>query len=90
MTEFTSHLAPLILEYITYQKASGRWNDTSYGPNLLLFDRYHEAHDPEATCLSQELIDTWCVANEIPKLTIRVDPASMWWLVSSDTAGHVA
>ena len=60
MTKFTSPLAPLIREYMTYQKASGRWNDTSYEPNLLLFDRYCEAHDPDATCLSQDLIDTWC------------------------------
>ena len=60
MAKFTSFLAPLIRDYMTYQKASGRWNDTSYEPNLLLFDRYYEAHHPEATCLSQDLIDTWC------------------------------
>ena len=60
MPKFTSFLAPLVLEYMTYQKASGRWNDASYEPNLLLFDRYCQTHHPEATRLSQAMIDTWC------------------------------
>ena len=51
MTKFTSPLAPLIREYMTYQKASGRWNDTSYELNLLLFDRSYEAHHPFRDCL---------------------------------------
>lgn len=60
MPKFTSCLAPLIAGYITYQKASGRWNDASYEPNLLLFDRYCQQHDPEATALSQALVTAWC------------------------------
>ena len=60
MAKFTSFLAPLIRDYMIYQKASGRWNDTSYEPNLLLFDRYCQARHPEATCLSQDPIDAWC------------------------------
>lgn len=64
MAEFTSFLAPLIRDYMTYQKASGRWNDTSYEQNLRLFDRYYEAHHPEATCISQDPIDKWCRQRE--------------------------
>ena len=60
MNKFTSFLAPLIQGYMTYQKASGRWNDASYEPNLLLFDRYCKKQYPEAARLSQEMIDEWC------------------------------
>lgn len=60
MNKFTSFLAPLIQEYIRYQKASGRWNEASYEPNLLLFDRYCKKQYPEAALLSQEMIDGWC------------------------------
>ncbi|MHB1954669.1 MAG: tyrosine-type recombinase/integrase [Sulfobacillus sp.] len=60
MPKFTSFLAPLVQDYMTYQKASGRWNDASYEPNLLLFDRYCQTHYPEAAGLSQAMIDAWC------------------------------
>ena len=60
MDKFTSSFAPLIRAYIAYQKASGRWNEASYEPNLLLFDRYCKKQYPEATHLSQEIIDGWC------------------------------
>ena len=60
MNKFTSFLASLIQEYITFQEASGRWNRASYEPNLLLFDRYCKRYYPEAALLSQEMIDGWC------------------------------
>ena len=60
MPKFTSFLAPLVQDYRTYQQASGRWNDASYEPNLLLFDRYCKQHYPGAAGLSQEMVDTWC------------------------------
>ena len=60
MNKFTSLLAPLIQEYITFQKTSERWNRSSYEPNLLLFDRYCKKQYPEAALLSQEMIDGWC------------------------------
>ncbi len=64
MPKFTSFLAPLIQDYMTYQKASGRWNDASYEPNLLLFDRYCQTHYPDATSLSPAMIDAWCGQRE--------------------------
>ena len=60
MAKFTSFFAPLVRDYITYQKASGRWNEASYEPNLLLFDRYCGAHYPAATSLAQTMVDMWC------------------------------
>jgi len=60
MSKFTSFPAPLIQAYIFYRKTSRHWNDASYEPNLLLFDRYCKAHYQDATCLSQEMVDRWC------------------------------
>jgi integrase len=60
MNKFTSFLAPLMQAYIFYQKASEHWNETSYEPNLVLFDRYCKKHYPEAALLSQEMVNGWC------------------------------
>jgi len=34
--------------YVSYQKASGHWNEASYEPNLVLFDRYCKKQYPQA------------------------------------------
>jgi integrase len=60
MKKFNSFLSPLIKEYIDYQKASEHWNESSYEPNLLLFDRYCHKQYPDTTTLSQEIVDNWC------------------------------
>jgi len=60
MSKFTSFLAPHIHAYIFYRKASLHWNNASYEPNLLLFERYCKTHYQVATCLSQEMVDQWC------------------------------
>jgi site-specific recombinase XerD len=60
MNKFTSFLAPLMQAYVSYQKASGRWNEASYEPNLLLFDRYCKKQYPETALLSQEMVEGWC------------------------------
>lgn len=60
MSKFTFFLTPLMDAYISYQKASGRWNEASYEPNLLLFDRYCQKNHPGATLLSKEMVDGWC------------------------------
>jgi len=64
MNRFTSFLTPLIQSYITYQKASEHWNDSSYEANLLLFDRYCKKQYPKATALSQQMVDEWCCQRE--------------------------
>ena len=60
MNKFTSFLAPLMQDYVFYQKASRHWNKSSYEPNLVLFDRYCKKQYPKATLLSQEMVDGWC------------------------------
>ena len=60
MKKINSFLSPLIQAYVDYQKASERWNETSYGPNLILFDRYCQKQYPDSILLSQEIVDNWC------------------------------
>jgi len=60
MKKFKSFLSPLIQAYVDYQKASERWNETSYGQNLILFDRYCQKQYPDSIVLSQEIVDSWC------------------------------
>ena len=60
MKKFNSFLSPLIQAYVDYQKASELWNEASYEPNLLLFDRYCQKQYSDATVLSQEIVDNWC------------------------------
>lgn len=59
MSRFQSFLAPLMEAYITYQKASGRWNET-YELNLHMFDRHCSQLYPGAETLTQEMVDGWC------------------------------
>ena len=65
MNRFTSFLAPLMQAYVSYQKASGHWNEATYEPNLLLFDRYCKKQYPEAALLSQGMVDGWCHKRDI-------------------------
>ena len=60
MNKFTSDLKPLLESYLYYRKASGRWNEASYEPNLVLFDRFCKNYYPKAEHLSQEMVDGWC------------------------------
>lgn len=60
MNKFNSFLAPLIQSYIYYQKASEHWNEASYEPNLVLFDRYCKKQYLKVTILTQEMVDSWC------------------------------
>lgn len=60
MNKFTSFLAPLMQAYVFYQKASGHFNEASYEPNLLLFDRYLKKQYSQDTLLSQKMVNGWC------------------------------
>src|SRR6056297_4145234 len=60
MNKFSSFLKPLLQSYVYYRKASGHWNEASYEPNLVLFDRYCKKRYPKATFLSQEIVNEWC------------------------------
>lgn len=64
MREYESCFAPLIRDFVTYRKASDRWNETSYGPNLRIFDRYCKKNYPDKEMLTQEMVDSWCKQRE--------------------------
>lgn len=81
MSKFISPLAPLMQAFISYRKASGRWNEASYEVNLSLFDKYCDKHFPDASELSQGMTDSWC-ANVKLKQTIHVDPEYILWSAS--------
>jgi site-specific recombinase XerD len=60
MNRYRSFLAHFIEAYVAYRITSERWNESSYGPNLLLFDRYCHRQYPHETTLSQEMANGWC------------------------------
>ena len=64
MVKHESFLAPHINAFVRYRQASEFWNDTSYGVNLLLFDRHCARNYPDATELEQEMVDSWCRQRE--------------------------
>jgi integrase len=58
----------LIADFVYYREASGCWNESSYEPNLVLFDRHCARRFPQASSLTQEMVDGWCArrATETP------------------------
>ena len=60
MSKFKSFFSSQINDYIMFQKASDRWNESSYEANLLLFDRYCIKNYPTQKKLTQEIVDDWC------------------------------
>jgi len=59
MHEFTSFLAPQMIAFVSYRKASGRWC-FSYEQNIKLFEKHCETNFPDSIELSQGMVDTWC------------------------------
>lgn len=57
MTEFRSKFASLFQSFIRYRKASDRWNDSSYEPFLIMFDRFCSSNYPENMEPTQEMVD---------------------------------
>lgn len=64
MSKFESIIAPLIERFIAFKKASDHWNESSYEPNILLFDRYCKRNYPNDSTLSQEMVNGWCQQRE--------------------------
>ena len=63
MREYTSFLASQIQAYASFQKASDRFGST-WETSLFLFDSHIKTIYPQATELSQEIIDSWCGQRE--------------------------
>ncbi len=60
MRQYESCFADKISDFIRYRKASGRWNEASYGPNLRVFDKFCRDNYGEEACITQGMVDTWC------------------------------
>jgi integrase len=63
MREFTSFLAVHMRAFVSFRKASRRWNEESEF-KLLLFDKYCGRNYPNALELSQEMVASWCKKRE--------------------------
>jgi integrase len=59
MSLYKSGFSHLIEKFIHYRKASGSWNESSYGLNIKLFDHFCADNYPN-TELYQEMVDNWC------------------------------
>lgn len=60
MRDFNSFLAPLMREFVTFQEASGRWNEPTYAVSLARFDKHCKTQYPYACELTQDMVDSWC------------------------------
>ena len=67
MGNYKSAAAPLFMRFEAYMQASGKWNPYAYGENLAAFDRYCKDNHPEATALTQEMVDGWCRKRDTEK-----------------------
>ena len=63
MREYTSFLASQIQAYASFQKVSDRFG-TTWETSLFLFDNHLKTDYPNATELSQEMVDSWCGQRE--------------------------
>jgi len=64
MNEIRSFLSTQIEDFINFRKISGNWNESSYEPNLKLFDGYIARNYPGACTLTQLMTDAWCAKRE--------------------------
>lgn len=64
MVTCESFLAPHIQAFVRFRQASEFWNESSYGVNLRLFDKHCARNYPDATELTQEMVDGWCRKRE--------------------------
>jgi site-specific recombinase XerD len=63
MSIYHSGFADYVEQFVNYRKASGSWNEGSYGLNIKLFDHYCANKFPNQE-LSQEMIDLWCAKRD--------------------------
>ena len=69
MGNYKSAAASLFEQFETYMRASDKWNPNASGENLAAFDKHCWKMYPEATTLTQEMIDGWCRKRETEKNT---------------------
>jgi integrase len=66
MSKFESFLAPLMESFVSFRKASGRWNDYD-AQRLSTFDRHCTTMFPSAAKLTQEMVNEWCRKRDTEK-----------------------
>jgi len=64
MNHLRSNFSELIEKFIVYRKASGSWNEPSYGLNIKLFDHFCADNYPADVILSQKMVDAWCAKRD--------------------------
>ena len=64
MSDFKSLLFEQFEMFVRFRKACRKWNDVSYGMNLMLFDKYCREHFPGEKTLTQNMVDSWCCQRE--------------------------
>lgn len=57
--EYKSCFKEHLTSFVDYMKASHHWNE-GYDYDICSFDRYCAEKFPDAECISQEMIDSWC------------------------------
>lgn len=63
MSLYRSGFSNHVERFVNYRKASGSWNEPTYGLNIKLFDHFCADHYPGRE-LCQEMIDAWCAQRE--------------------------
>ena len=59
MSAYRSGFADDVTAFVDYRKKSGAWNETVFGKNISLFDRFCADFYPNEK-LSQVMVDSWC------------------------------
>jgi integrase len=64
MSIYRSGFSDQIQMFVDYRRASGSWNEQSYGFLLKKFDCFCADAFPQETPLIQEMVDTWCAKRD--------------------------
>lgn len=59
MSIYRSGFASQVQMFVDYRKASGSWNEGSYGFSLKMFDHFCADSFSPGTPLTQEMVDVW-------------------------------
>jgi len=60
VNNFESSLAEQFDMFVRFRKACLKWNDVSYGMNLVLFDKHCQRFFPQEKALTQDMVNSWC------------------------------
>ena len=64
MSNFKSLLSEQFEMFVRFRKACRKWNDVSYGMNLVLFDKHCQRFFPRKKALTQDMVESWCAQRD--------------------------